>query len=156
MNVFGTGQPTKPAIELLLNTWLNKMKLETCLWINMRSEPVMYVNGNSYSPKRFVNVFFAYFVIFVNWKKFLISKRPCENIDFGDGSIITTKDLDRFNRELERTVKQNIEQNNNIFEFHKDTFAALPTDRKDRTFTEECKNDIINKNVYGLEWLYKN
>eukprot|EP01084_Bolivina_argentea_P237745 399468_1 len=129
-NIYGTGQPNKSSILSLLNIWFKDMNLSKCLWINMRSEPVIYVQDISLSPRD--------------------PKHPSENIDFDEG-IITINDLNTFNIELEKTVKQNITSNNNIFVYHKDTFAPLPADRQDRTLEFKC-NDA--NDVYSLQSLY--
>ncbi len=109
------------------------MKLTKCLWINMRSEPVVYVKDISLSPRD--------------------PKHPSENIDFGEEGIIKIEDLNIFNKQLEKTVKQNIQKGSNIFKYHKDTYAPLPADRKDRILQFEVDN--IHENVYGLNSLYK-
>merc|ERR1719295_1575388 len=68
-NIFGTGQPNKPAIRNLLGIWTKELNLSQCLWVNMRSEPVLYVNDFSVSPRD--------------------PQHKSENIDFGDGAAIT-------------------------------------------------------------------
>ena len=50
-NIYGVGQPNKSAIRKLLQIWTKEMKLTKCLWINMRSEPVLYVNDFSVTPR---------------------------------------------------------------------------------------------------------
>merc|ERR1712228_847972 len=129
--IYGMGQPNKSSITSLCNIWFNEMKLTKCLWINMRSEPVIYVKDISLSPRD--------------------PQHPSENIDFGD---VTIKDLNLFNKELEKIVKQNIDANNGTFKYHKDTYAPLPADRKDKILEFECSNG--SDDLYGLESLYQN
>eukprot|EP00484_Ammonia_sp_Unknown_P017329 CAMPEP_0197034490 /NCGR_PEP_ID=MMETSP1384-20130603/12596_1 /TAXON_ID=29189 /ORGANISM="Ammonia sp." /LENGTH=494 /DNA_ID=CAMNT_0042464431 /DNA_START=13 /DNA_END=1494 /DNA_ORIENTATION=- len=131
--IYGTGQPNKSSIERLLNIWFNDMKLTKCLWVNMRTEPVIYVQDISLAPRD--------------------PKHPSENIDFGEDGIISIDDIHLFNAELEKVVKKNIEENKNVFVYHKDTYAPLPADRKDMVLECEVANGA--NDVYGLESLYK-
>eukprot|EP01083_Nonionella_stella_P310410 1102701_1 len=128
--IYGTGQPNKSTIPSLIHIWFNEMNLNKCLWINMRSEPVIYVNDMALAPRD--------------------PKHPSENIDFGDISI---QDLNVLNKELEKTVKTNITSNGNICTYHVDTYAPLPADRKDRIM--ECKCEHGADDVFGLVSLYQ-
>ena len=134
--IYGSGQPNKSSIISLLNLLFsdeNKSSINKCLWINMRSEPVIYVKDISLGPRD--------------------PKHPSENIDFGEEGIITIDDLNLFNAELEKVVEKNIKDNNGVFKYHKDTYAPLPADRKDIELEDKCGN--ISEEVYGLQSLYK-
>jgi len=131
-NIYGTGQPHKSAIRNLLKMWTKEMTLDKCLWINMRSEPVIYINDFSVAPRD--------------------PQHPSENIDFGEGVMITIQDLNVFNKELEVTVKKNVDGNSGVCVYHKDTYAPLPADRKDKVLEVQCENG--SNDIYGLESLY--
>jgi len=132
-NIYGTGQPNKSAIRSLLEIWMKEMKLEKCLWVNMRSEPVIYINDFSVSPRD--------------------PAHKSENIDFGEGVAITIDDLALFNKELEATVKGNVDSNNGVCVYHKDTYAPLPADRKDKVLETTCDHGADD--IYGLDSLYR-
>eukprot|EP01113_Clastostelium_recurvatum_P019836 TRINITY_DN2348_c0_g1_i1.p1 TRINITY_DN2348_c0_g1~~TRINITY_DN2348_c0_g1_i1.p1 ORF type:complete len:584 (+),score=142.11 TRINITY_DN2348_c0_g1_i1:202-1752(+) len=48
--IFGVAQPTKQGIEFVLN-YLKKEGFKVIKWINLREEPVCYINGRPYSPR---------------------------------------------------------------------------------------------------------
>ena len=52
--VFGTGQPTKEGFEGALKYLLNDetaVGAKSVMWTNMRQEPVVYMNGQSFTPR---------------------------------------------------------------------------------------------------------
>merc|ERR1712018_1002101 len=50
--VFGTGQPTKLGFQKVLEYLLREdSEAKTVLWTNMRQEPVVYMNGQSFTPR---------------------------------------------------------------------------------------------------------
>jgi protein-tyrosine phosphatase len=48
--VFGCAQPTLEGIQGVLEKQ-QKMSMDKVLWINLRSEPVLYINDHSYAPR---------------------------------------------------------------------------------------------------------
>ena len=51
--VFGTGQPTKEGFEGALKYLLKDEAVgaKSVMWTNMRQEPVVYMNGQSFTPR---------------------------------------------------------------------------------------------------------
>ena len=50
--VFGTGQPTLPGFEKILEPIMKKYGDEKIIyWANLRQEPVVYVNGKPYTAR---------------------------------------------------------------------------------------------------------
>jgi len=49
--VFGTGQPTKTGFENSLKFIFSECGAKNVLWTNMRQEPVVYLNGQSFTPR---------------------------------------------------------------------------------------------------------
>ena len=50
--VFGTGQPTLPGFDKILEPIMKKYGDEKIIyWANLRQEPVVYVNGKPYTAR---------------------------------------------------------------------------------------------------------
>ena len=49
--VFGTGQPTKLGFINALEYLVKDTGAKKVLWTNMRQEPVVYMNGQSFTPR---------------------------------------------------------------------------------------------------------
>ena len=49
--VFGTGQPTKLGFINALEYLTKDTGAKKVLWTNMRQEPVVYMNGQSFTPR---------------------------------------------------------------------------------------------------------
>ena len=50
--VFGTGQPTLPGFDKILEPIMRKYGDEKIIyWANLRQEPVVYVNGKPYTAR---------------------------------------------------------------------------------------------------------
>ena len=107
--------------------------LTNVLWFNMRSEPVIYVNNMSYSPRD--------------------PSHPSENIHLSRD--ITIDDVNELSNALAKIVKENAEKNKNIFVYHKDTYALLPEDRIDETLEEKLDDKKYKPPVKSLLELYE-
>ena len=53
--VYGTGQPTEKAFEEIINK-LGKEENEKVIWINLRREPIVYINGSPYAVRQSDNL----------------------------------------------------------------------------------------------------
>merc|ERR1712024_71448 len=49
--VYGTGQPTEKGFEEIIKK-LGKVENEKVIWINLRREPIVYINGNPYAVRQ--------------------------------------------------------------------------------------------------------
>ena len=49
--MFGTGQPTKEGFQNSLKHIFSECGADKVLWTNMRQEPVVYLNGQSFTPR---------------------------------------------------------------------------------------------------------
>jgi hypothetical protein len=124
--VFGTGQPTKPAIRWIINNF-KKMGLRKCVWLNMRSEPVIYVNGHPYAPAD--------------------PDRLTENLALSPD--LSAEHIELLQHEYVSAVKRNIKRDGGgaEFEYHKNTYALLPADRKDiikREAVSSLSSDVLS------------
>ena len=48
--VYGTGQPTEKGMVELINK-IKKSDNEKIIWINLRKEPTVYINGSPYAAR---------------------------------------------------------------------------------------------------------
>ena len=62
-NVFGSAQPTKQGLEAVLDFY-HKAGFQKVLWVSLRSEPVIYVGGQSFTP-RFKNNTKVQFLVYL-------------------------------------------------------------------------------------------
>ena len=49
--VYGTGQPTEKGFEEIIKK-LGKVENEKVIWINLRREPIVYINGSPYAVRQ--------------------------------------------------------------------------------------------------------
>jgi len=124
--VFGTGQPTEPTFVPILDH-LNKRGFTSIVWINMRQEPVVYVNGQSFTPR--------------------VKSEPNENIDFGE---VDGDTLGQLTSAFGDSIRAKAQRNQNKVEYWRDTYAEHPADRKN------IRHEVPLDSSQSLSEVYEN
>lgn len=137
--VFGTGQPTKSGFKASLETICNKSGAKKVLWTNMRQEPVVYMNGQSFTPR--------------------LPDRMNENMEFPS---MSGEDIEWLQDEFVSAVFKRIEESKeNRFipkeergkvKYFRDTYAEHPDDRENIEYSVFLDNDeslVTLSGMYG-------
>lgn len=149
--VFGTGQPTKEGFKLVLDYLTKETGARNVLWTNMRQEPVVYMNGESFTPR--------------------LPDRLNENMEFPgvSGDYIEWMQ-DRFVDSILQNVKETKEnrfmpkEDRGKVKYYRDTYAEHPDDRVNMEFTVPLENknalvtlsgmyDELREHGYDLSYL---
>merc|ERR550532_3978102 len=122
--VVGSGQSTLEGLRSILKYYMNDMGLKKVIFVNMRSEPVIYANNFSYGPRNPNNL--------------------NENIEING---LSTTDVERLQHLLVEVLRKHTRESSNGFTYHKDTYALVPEDREDYVCSEPCDSkDILSVN----------
>jgi len=135
--VFGTGQPTKIGFENALKFIFTESGAKEVLWTNMRQEPVVYLNGQSFTPR--------------------LPERMNENMEFPgasgediewlqDGFVTAIKD----HVEAVRNDRYADEEEKGKVRYYRDTYAEHPEDRKNIEYSVHLDNDEDLVTLSGL------
>jgi len=126
--VFGTGQPTKQGFLTVLEHISKESGAEDILWVNMRQEPVVYLNGQSFTPR--------------------LPDRMNENMEFPG---ISGEDIEWLQDQFVRSIKDDVEAAKNdrrvpdeekgMVCYFRDTYAEHPEDRENIKYTVKLEND---------------
>jgi len=126
--VFGTGQPTKEGFQSTLTHIFEECGAKSCLWTNMRQEPVVYLNGQSFTPR--------------------LSDHMNENMEFPGATEDDINWLqDCFVGKLKAEVdavkndRYAAEEEKGIIRYYRDTYAEHPEDRKNIEYSVHLDND---------------
>lgn len=118
-NVFGTGQPTQKGFHRVLDYMHNECAIhEMCkqvYWTNMRQEPVVYLNGNSFTPRE--------------------ESKMNENMEFPKA---TAKIMQWYQDTFVQTVRARVGDDKKVY-YYKDTYAEHPEDRKNIKMDEQLE-----------------
>eukprot|EP00164_Ancoracysta_twista_P007021 GFYU01009889.1.p1 GENE.GFYU01009889.1~~GFYU01009889.1.p1 ORF type:complete len:470 (-),score=108.31 GFYU01009889.1:116-1525(-) len=124
--VYGTGQPTHEGFKLVLR----KLDASKVVWVNMRQEPVVYVNGNSFTPRE--------------------KERLNENMEFPG---IQGWQIERLQEDFVNQIREEAAAANNEVTYWYDTYAEHPDDRKNI----EAKDTVQSpKDIMTLSEMYWN
>jgi len=95
--IFGVSQPTLEGVEIIVDHLLDSKDISRVTWINLREEPVVYIDGNSYSPreKETLNI----------------------NLEYLFG--IAPQNLEDFEERLKADVLHKAEADNSFIEFYR-------------------------------------
>ncbi|ETO31327.1 hypothetical protein RFI_05794 [Reticulomyxa filosa] len=152
-HIYGSGQPTVSALTKIIDALVygkkeksdeeekssknketehnkSSRKVKKILWINMRSEPVIYVKNYSYAPRD--------------------PKNLSENIHFP--SDLSIPEITWLQMELTEIIRRRTSANSNQFEYHQDTYALLPQDRKDQV--HQVHIDKVEDDIMSLQEMY--
>lgn len=141
--VFGTGQPTKlgfmNALEYLL---IGDTGAKSVLWTNMRQEPVVYMNGQSFTPR--------------------LRERMNENMEFPGA---TGEYIEWLQDSFVQVIKAEVEKNANDpfvkreergkVKYYRDTYAEHPEDRENIEYCVNLDGDDALLTLNGLYDLMK-
>lgn len=126
--VFGTGQPTKEGFQLVLDFISKETGAKSILWTNMRQEPVVYLNGQSFTPR--------------------LPDRMNENMEFPG---ISGDDIEWLQHQFVKSIKDKVEEVRNdrytpdeekgLVRYYRDTYAEHPEDRKNIEYSVHLDND---------------
>merc|ERR1719445_1736472 len=127
--VFGTGQPTKEGFQATLShIFSEEVGAKKCLWTNMRQEPVVFLNGQSFTPR--------------------LADAMNENMEFPGATEADINWLqDCFVQHLKDKVEEGRkdryipEEEKGIIRYYRDTYAEHPEDRKNIEYSVHLDND---------------
>jgi len=135
--VFGTGQPTKDGFQHVLKFIFSEAGATRCLWTSMRQEPVVYLNGQSFTPR--------------------LPDRMNENMEFPGAS---GDDIEWLQDQFVGSIKAKVEavKNDRYAEeeekgkvrYYRDTYAEHPEDRKNIEYSVHLDNDEDLVTLSGL------
>jgi len=131
-NVFGTGQPTEKGFKRVLEYMhrecaMNEMCKEV-FWTNMRQEPVVYLNGQSFTPRD--------------------EAKLNENMEFPKASA---KIIQWYQDMFVQTIRGRVEDKKVCY--FKDTYAEHPEDRTNNKLEAPLENE---NDLMTLQGLYDN
>jgi len=149
--VFGTGQPTKEGFSTVLTFIAQETGAKQILWTNMRQEPVVYLNGQSFTPR--------------------IPDRMNENMEFPG---ISGDDIEWLQDQFVKSIKDKVEEvrkdryvpdeEKGLIKkkkrvgfkktpqvvYYRDTYAEHPEDRKNIEYSVHLDNDNDLVTLSGL------
>ena len=124
MSCFGTGQPTASAFEQIVDH-IRSLGFQRIVWTNMRQEPVVYLNGLSFTPRD--------------------PSHLSENMDFGN---VGGEHMQLLTADFVQALQARASANDNNIDFFRDTFAEHPEDRVDKKHTVQLDSLLPLANVY--------
>lgn len=125
--VFGTGQPTFGSFEQELEHLFKNEAAKKVKWTSMRQEPVVYVNGRSFTPRE--------------------ATRMNENMEFPG---ITGPEVDALQDAFVDVVRKRAEAEGNQVHYFRDTYAEHPDDRKNIEYIVPLEGDHALDTVSGI------
>eukprot|EP00095_Tigriopus_kingsejongensis_P011137 maker-scaffold534_size144770-snap-gene-0.28 protein:Tk11137 transcript:maker-scaffold534_size144770-snap-gene-0.28-mRNA-1 annotation:"hypothetical protein EUTSA_v10005753mg" len=135
--VFGTGQPTKSGFKLSLEHILEQTQAQKVLWTSMRQEPVVYMNGQSFTPR--------------------LLERMNENMEFPNATPEFIEWLQEVFVNVIREQVQNSKNDRKVLKedqgkvsYFRDTYAEHPEDRENIEYRVNLENDTSLVTLSGL------
>lgn len=136
--VFGTGQPTKEGFEGALKYLLNEETgAKSVMWTNMRQEPVVYMNGQSFTPR--------------------LADAMNENMEFPDMSGEDIEWLqDSFVKVIFGRIEESLanrrmkKEDAGKVKYYRDTYAEHPEDRENIEYGVRLRDDQSLVTLTGL------
>lgn len=141
--VFGTGQPTKEGFQkvlqyLLVETGCFGRPAQSVLWTNMRQEPVVYMNGQSFTPR--------------------LKERMNENMEFPGAAGDYIEWLQNsFVKVIQKQIDDSYLSHNIMpkedrgkVKYYRDTYAEHPEDRENIEYKVNLENDDALVTLNGL------
>lgn len=135
--VFGTGQPTQSGFQASLETIFNSTNASKVLWTNMRQEPVVYMNGQSFTPR--------------------LPDRLNENMEF---PTMSGEDIEWLQDEFVNAIYKRIEETKEDrfmpkeergkVKYYRDTYAEHPDDRENIEYNVFLESDDSLVTLSGL------
>merc|ERR1712212_1281798 len=125
--VFGTGQPTLDAFEKTFDHLFKVVGAKKVKWTSMRQEPVVYVNGRSFTPRE--------------------SDRLNENMEFPG---ITGPEVDALQDAFVGILRKRAEAEEGKVHYFRDTYAEHPADRKNIEHIVPLEGDRALDTISGV------
>jgi hypothetical protein len=125
-NIFACGQPTLSGFQKFFEYSGEQFSCDKFVWINLRAEPIVYVNENSFIPR----------------SKHALNT-PMSLAGLGKSSVnaplLNADQLAQIESQLVTKLTFDISHRGNLHTYLKDTFAELPEDRKNISLSEEVR-----------------
>jgi len=146
--VFGTGQPTKEGFKGCMEVILRSEDADLSrpskiMWTNMRQEPVVYMNGQSFTPR--------------------LADKMNENMEFPGA---TGEDIEWMQNTFVATIFQRLEdqkedrwcpkEDKDKVKYYRDTYAEHPDDRENIEYTVPLENNEALVTLSGMYDQVKN
>jgi len=136
--VFGTGQPTKLGFQKALEYLLREdSEAKTVLWTNMRQEPVVYMNGQSFTPR--------------------LRERMNENMEFPGAAgdyieWLQNSFVKVIQKEIDASHQNHFipREDRGKVKYYRDTYAEHPEDRENIEYSVNLDNDEALVTLNGL------
>jgi len=135
--VFGTGQPTKGGFEKVLGVIFQETGASKCLWTSMRQEPVVFLNGESFTPR--------------------LPTRMNENMEFPGA---TGEDIEWLQDQFVHAIKEKVDavkkdrhandEDKGMVKYYRDTYAEHPEDRENIEYSVHLDRDEDLVTLTGL------
>lgn len=125
--VFGTGQPTVEAFKQIVDYVSVEHGLTRIVWTNMRQEPVIFVNGESFTPRE--------------------HGRLNENMEFDN---VDGDHLGQLTDSFAQVVRDRSVSSNGHVSYFRDTYAEHPADRKNIEHRVPLNEVLSLSEVYGM------
>lgn len=126
--VFACGQPTITGFKNVFEYAGEQFQCDKFVWINVRAEPIVYVNDASYIPRSRHAL---------NEPMSLAGLGPAAAAKAADAPLLSPEQLATIETQLVSKLTHDISHRGNLHTFLKDTFAELPQDRKNIELSEE-------------------
>lgn len=125
--VWGTGQPTVEAFKQIVDYVSVEHGLTRIVWTNMRQEPVIFVNGESFTPRE--------------------HGRLNENMEFDD---VSGDLLGQLTDSFAQVVRDRSVAANGHVSYFRDTYAEHPADRKNIEHRVPLSEVLSLSEVYAM------
>jgi len=122
-NIFGVGQPTSTGLSNFVEHVGESFGVDKLVWINLRTEPIVYVNDSSYIPRA------------------AHALHTPMNVLSSSKETLTGEQLASLESFLATKLIHDISHRGNLHTFLKDTFADVVEDRKHLELSEEVRPD---------------
>jgi len=125
--VFGTGQPVLEAFEKIFAHLFKTVGAKKVKWTSMRQEPVVYVNGQSFTPRE--------------------ATRLNENMEFPG---ITGPEVDALQDAFVAILRKRAAEEEGKVHYFRDTYAEHPADRKNIEHIVPLEGDRALDTISGV------
>jgi len=135
LSVFAMGQPTRAGLQAFVEWAGEQHSTDKFVWVNFRSEPVVYVNEQSYVPR-------SKHALNEPMSLAGLKAGPAAGAAAADpaaSGILSAAQLEQIESALAAKLTKDISHRGNLHVYLKDTYAERPADRKNLELSEEVK-----------------
>ena len=134
--IFACGQPTLAGFKNFWEYVGEQFQADKFVWINLRSEPIVYVNDNSFIP-RSKHALNQPMTLTPITSQSIAS--PSSSSSSSTTTVLTAEQLAEIELQLVNKLIGDISHRGNLHTYLKDTFAELPSERKNIELQEEVR-----------------